>query len=80
MTLSLKYISKPEKTLVKSRQLNIEFVKNDDTTDMCSIPDCVLCEKLNEVGAVLFPKWSVFAKEFDEFGSLFYHKFVGEQS
>ena len=54
--------------------LDIEFVKNDDTADMCSIPDCVLCEKLNNVGSILFPKWSVFGKEFDEFGSLFYHR------
>lgn len=58
---------------MNKHQINIEFMDTKDN-EMCSIPDCILCEKLNNVGAILFPKMSLFSKEFDDFGSLFYHR------
>jgi len=58
----------------------VNWADPESGEQMCSVDNCNLCEKLNEVGAMLFPKMSVFSKEFDAFGSLFYHTISKEKT
>jgi hypothetical protein len=45
-----------------------------DTKEMCSLSDCNLCQKLNEIGEKIFPRGDEDWKNFVIFGELFHHE------
>jgi hypothetical protein len=51
-----------------------QTVTSIDSKDMCCFPNCEFCQKLNDIGNVIFPKYVRAGESFDSFCKLFYHQ------